>query len=269
MRRAWRWLLAAALVVGWPAGPAEAWGSYTHVWIAERAYAMLVTREPWLAAHRDAFLWGAISGDLDMAPDLGRPSRARTHSHQALSALWHEAIALQDQGAEAFALGWAVNLASDEVAVGAFDQPTVRAALTHAGAGRLPADLRPLIEWCVDAALVPKSDGTLFSLFRSTVVNAGTPADAPVRTLLQRVFGTDEATYMGWARLQAAMSAGSIDRYLTERARFVRVDPWADQLQSSGVRESLGDLTPVMIRAVDAGVRLAGSLAAVPRNKKK
>lgn len=265
MRRAWSLLLAICLSVGWPAEPAEAWGSYTHVWVAERAYGVLVAAHPWLAAHRDAFLWGSVAGDLDASPDLGRPSHARTHSATALGALWKEAIAGKDQGAQAFALGWAVHLGADEVAPSAFKHQGVREALTHAGATRLPGDLSPLIEWAVDAALVPKSDGTLFSLYRSTVVNAGTPAGAPLRRVLERVFGTDEATYMAWARLQASMSAGNVDRYLAERSRFVRVEPWTEPLRAPGVRQSLGNLTPVMTRAVDAGVKRAKGLLAPPR----
>ena len=76
-----------------PAAPAEAWGSYTHVWIAERAYGVLVAREPWLAAHRDAFLWGAIAADIDASPDLGHPNRARTHADDSVFALRRAALA--------------------------------------------------------------------------------------------------------------------------------------------------------------------------------
>ena len=265
MRRAWSLLLGLVLLAGWPAEPAAAWGSYTHVWLAERAYGVLVARHPWLAAHRDAFLWGAIACDLDASPDLGRPTHARTHSQSAVNALWREATAAKDQGAQAFALGWAAHVGSDEITAASLDPQAIRDALAQGGASRLPADLIPLIEWAVDAALVPRSDGTLFSLYRSTVMNAGTPAGAPLRRVLERVFGTDEATYMAWARLQASMSAGNVDRYLAERSRFVRVEPWTEPLRAPGVRQSLGNLTPVMTRAVDFGVKRAKSLLPPPR----
>ncbi|MOA55346.1 hypothetical protein D3C78_1791250 [compost metagenome] len=65
---------------------------------------------------------------------------------------------------------------------------------------------------------------------------------------------------MAWARLQASMSAGSVDRYLAERSRFVRVEPWAEPLRGAGVREALGNLKPILTRSVDLGVERAEAL---------
>jgi hypothetical protein len=258
MRGAWTILLAATLTACWPAEPAQAWGSFTHVWIAERAYGVLVAQYPWLAAHRDAFLWGAIAGDLDMAPDLSRPNHARTHDPAALTALWQEACAVEDQGARAFALGWAVHMGADDAGPGSAEAgartQAVREALAREGAATPPADLTPLVEWAVDAALVPKSTNTVFNLYRSTVVNAGTPAGGPLRRVLERVFRIDESTYMSLARLQATMSAGNTDHYLAERARWARIEPWADPLRSPAVRQALGNIRPDMARAVNLGV---------------
>jgi hypothetical protein len=271
MRGAWTILLAATLTACWPAEPAQAWGSFTHVWIAERAYGVLVAQYPWLAAHRDAFLWGAIAGDLDMAPDLSRPSRARTHAPAALEALWQEACAVEDQGARAFALGWAVHMGADDAAVDAHGASrraaAVRDALAASGAAALPTDITPLVEWAVDAALVPKSTNTVFNLYRSTVVNAGTPAGGPLRRVLERVFHIDESAYMSLARLQATMSAGNTDHYLAERARWARIEPWADQLRSPGVRQALGNIRPDMARAVNLGVLRARAVCEPPGPK--
>lgn len=240
--------------------PAFAFGSLTHALIAERAYGRLVAKSPWLAIHRDAFFWGAIAPDFDHD---GATSR-RAHAPGAVASLWREAKASGDAATQAFVLGWAVHVAADEQAEATLAAPArrdqVRKALEHAGAQRLPTALGPLIEWAVDAALVPIADDSLIDVYRGAYLHAASPAGAPMREVMARVLGTDEGTYFGWARLQTIMSAGGPDRYLNERSRYVRIEPWTVPLRAPGVRQALGDLTPLLARSVDTGVHQAESL---------
>jgi hypothetical protein len=68
---------------------------------------------------------------------------------------------------------------------------------------------------------------------------------------------------MAWARLQASMSSGSVDKYLADRARLERVTPWMDTLRAAPARQALGDLTPVMTHAVESGLTLARTTLAL------
>ena len=255
MRGAFPLLASLAVVLG-TAAPAQAWGSLTHTLVGERAFAMLAPRHPWLAPHRDAFLWGAIAGDLDRAPGVAE-GPGRTHAASTVKALWREATASKDARARAFVLGWAVHVASDKSAE-ALREPSRRVALTRVlGAG---ADLDAAGEWAADAALSPRAATALVSLYRSTVLNAITPDGAPVRAVLGRVLGTDEAAYMAWARLQAGFCVGGLDGYLANTARFHRLTPWAEAMRGPAVRHGIGALAPLLTQAVNRGVASAEAL---------
>lgn len=240
--------------------PAFAFGSLTHALIAERAYGRLVAKSPWLAVHRDAFFWGAIAPDFDHDGAVAR----RAHAPGAVASLWREARASGDAATQAFVLGWAVHVAADEQAEATLSAPSrrerIRQALERAGAANLPPTLGPLIEWAVDAALVPIADDSLIDVYRGAYLHAASPAGAPMREVMARVLGTDEGTYFGWARLQTVMSAGGPDRYLAERSRYVRVEPWTIPLRAPAVRQALGDLRPLVASSVDTGVARAESL---------
>jgi hypothetical protein len=241
--------------------PAFAFGSLTHTLIADRAYGLLVAKSPWLGVHRDAFLWGAIAADFDHP---GGAVAKRAHSPGVIASLWREAKASGDSGTQAFVLGWAVHIAADELAEAALSAPDrhkqVRIALEQAGAHDLPMSLDPLMDWAVDAALVPVSDNSLVDLYRCAYLHAASPAGAPMRGVMARVLGADESSYFGWARLQTLMSAGGIDRYLTERSRYVRVEPWTVSLRAPAVRQALGDLTPLLAQSVKRGVDRVSAL---------
>lgn len=240
--------------------PAFAFGSLTHALIAERAYGRLVAKSPWLAVHRDAFFWGAIAPDFDHTGPVAR----RAHARGAVASLWREAKASGDAATQAFVLGWAVHVAADEQAEATLAAPArrerVRQALVRSGADKVPQALGPLIEWAVDAALVPVADDSLIDVYRGAYLHAASPAGAPMREVMARVLGTDEGTYFGWARLQTVMSAGGPDRYLTERSRYARIEPWTLPLRTPAVRHALGDLTPLLTRSVDLGVAQAETM---------
>lgn len=262
--RARRWLLAAAVlgaVLG-PGAPALAWGSYGHGLIAARAYDQLVPRQPWLAAQREAFMWGAL------APDVGGCAHATSLAHTAgtLASLWREAEASGDAGCKAFVMGWAVHLAADEVehAGSAARVSAFREALAAIEAPPPPEAIGPLVDWALDAALVPVGNGTLSHIFYAAASNVTSPGAAPLREMLKRVLGVDEPAYVGYARHQALSSAGSIDRYFETRARSLQIGPWEGALRAPSVRLALGDLMPLVIRAVNLGVRRAGALLKAP-----
>lgn len=254
-----RWLLAASVVgaVLVPAAPASAWGSYGHGLIAARAYDQLVPQHPWLAAQREAFMWGAL------APDVGGcASASLAHSAGTLGSLWREAEASGDAGARAFVMGWAVHLAADEVEhAGASERRAAfREALAATDAPPPPEAIEPLVDWALDRALVPVGNGTLTHIFYAAVSNVGSPAAAPLREMLKRVLGVDEPAYVGYARHQALSSAGSIDRYFESQARSLQIGPWEGALREAQVRLALGNLTPLVSRSVNQGIKRAERL---------
>lgn len=260
-------LLGAALIFGTP-GPAWAWGPLTHGAAAQRAFAILVTRQPWLAPHREAFLWGALAADVQDAPGASHLSAARTHGASTLEALWREAQPA-GAGARAFVLGWAAHVAADEAQaewLAAGDRTAaVRAAIAEAGMAPPPAaeaaETAALLDLAVDAAALPATGGLLRELALAAWHHAGTPAGAPPMGVVARVLGVDEPTYLAMAGLTAAMGARGADRYLLERARFGRVERWLEPVRSAPVRKAIGDLPPVITRLAEAGVARADQLA--------
>jgi hypothetical protein len=251
----WAGVLAAWL----PAAPALAWGPLTHAIVAQRAFAELAPRAPWLAPQRDAFDWGAACTDLQEAAGAPYLSRQRTHSADTLRALWREAQASHDRGAQAFVLGWATHVGADEV-FNAFQALQEKNKDVPAG----------LTAWQVDAQLVPKAGHALTRLGRAAAVHVETPASAPIAAMLERVLGVDEGTYQGLARLTATTCLGGPDRYLAERARQLRLAPIP--ALSPQERQALGDMTPWLTRAVRAGLERARALAKLgpdPKHEKE
>lgn len=245
----WAGVLAAWL----PAAPALAWGPLSHAIIAQRAFAELAPRAPWLAPQRDAFDWGAACADIHEAAGAPYLSRQRTHAPDTLRALWREALASHDKGTQAFVTGWAAHLGADE----ASDAFEAGHSLAFAGKDAPAA----LLGWAVDAQLVPKAGQALTRLGRAAAMHVETPASAPIAAMLGRVLGLDEATYQGWARLTAISCLGGPDRYLAERARLLRLEPFVEAARTPAAREALGNLTPWLTRAVRSGVEHARSLA--------
>lgn len=266
-------LAGAALLVMTPA-PALAWGPVTHGAAAQRAYAMLVTRRPWLAPHREAFLWGALAADVQDAPGAIHLTRTRTHAPETLVALWREATPA-GAGARAFVLGWATHVAVDAerpawLAAGS-REAELRAAIAEGGAPPPPAGEaaanEALIDLAVDAAVLPASGGLLRELATSAWHHAGTPAGAPIMGLATRVLGVDEPTYIAMAGLTAAMGARGPDRYLQERARFGRVERWLEPARGPAVRAAIGDLAPLLTRLATRAAARVEALAGMPSER--
>ncbi len=263
-------LAGAAFILGTP-DSALAWGPLTHGAAAQRAFGVLVTRQPWLAPHREAFLWGALAADLQEAPGASHLTVARTHSKGTLDALWREAQHA-GAGSRAFVLGWSVHVAADEarpdwLAHGAHGA-AIRAAIADAGLPPPPATETAandaLIDLAVDAAALPATGGLLRELAQAAWHHAGTPAGAPLMGLVSRVLGVDEPTYIAMAGLTAAMSARGTDRYLLERARFGRVERWLEPARSAAARGAVGDLRPVLTRLAERGVERATRIMGTP-----
>ncbi|MDB5101270.1 MAG: hypothetical protein JWM80_5691 [Cyanobacteria bacterium RYN_339] len=255
---------ACALAAWLPAAPALAWGPLSHAIIAQRAFAELAPRAPWLAPHRDAFDWGAACADLQEAPGAPYLSRARTHASDSLRGLWREAQASHDRGAQAFVVGWAVHVGADD----AFDAYESAHGPGWAGKDAPPA----LLGWAVDALLIPKAGPALTRLGRAAAMHLESPASAPIAAMVGRVLAVDDATYQGWARLTASACLGGPDRYLAERARALRLEPFTAAALEPPARLALGDLTPWLTRAVRGGVDRARALAKAapdPRHEKE
>jgi hypothetical protein len=237
--------------------------------VAQRSFAVLVTRHPWLAPHREAFFWGALAADFQDAPGATHLTFARTHGEGALAALWLEAVPA-GAAAKAFVLGWAAHVASDDMRagwlLGGDRRAVVREAIAATGAPPPPPDesveTDALIDLAVDAAVLPKTGQLLSELALSAWHHAGTPAGAPLAGLVKRVLGVDEPAYMAMAGLTAAMGARGPDRYLAERARFGRVERWLEPARSAGVRSAVGDMTPVLTRAAAQAVDRIDTLLA-------
>lgn len=256
-----RWWLLAAVVTGavfGPGAPALAWGSYGHGLIAARAYDQLVPQHPWLTAEREAFMWGALAPDVK---GCGHGA-SLAHTPGTLDSLWREAEATADPGCRAFVMGWAVHLAADEVEHARAESrlPAFRRALAATDAPPPPEAIGPLVDWALDAALVPVGQGTLSHIFYAAASNVGSPGAAPLREMLKRVLGVDEPAYVGYARHQALSSAGSIDRYFETRARSLQIGPWEGALRAAEVRLALGDLRPLVIQSVKQGIKRAEGL---------
>lgn len=271
-----RWIGGALLGAAFScvtAEPALAWGPLTHGAMAQRSFSVLVTRHPWLAPHREAFLWGALAADFQDAPGATHLTLARTHGDGALAALWREAVPA-GAAAKAFVLGWAAHVAADEARagwlLGGDRRAAIRAAFATTGTPPPPFDeaveTDALIDLAVDAAVLPKTGDLLQELALSAWHHAGTPAGAPLAGIVKRVLGVDEPAYLAMSGLTAAMGARGSDRYLAERARFGRVERWLEPARSAGVRAAVGDMTPVLTQAAAQAVdRIDTLLAAEAR----
>jgi hypothetical protein len=254
----WAGLLAATL----PSAPALAWGPLTHGIVAQRAFSVLAPQMPWLAPHRDAFIWGAVCADMQEAPDVSATSRERAHATYTVKSIKDQALAEHDRGADAFALGWAAHVGADqayEVFAASQAGPWLARLTPEAtGAATLSEALKnpplALVEWAVDAALLPRSTGALFDVGRAAAVNLGTPAGAPIAELLNKVLHVDVTAYEAWARLIAGTCLGDGDRYLSERAKTLRIEPWTEMARGAPARQALGDLTPWLTRSVDLAI---------------
>lgn len=270
--------LAGAALVCVQAEPALAWGPLTHGAMAQRSYAILVTRHPWLAPHREAYLWGALAADFQDAPGAAHLTQARTHGDGAQAALWRDAGSAGPV-AKAFVLGWVAHAAADEARAGWLaagddrgeprnvDRRTqIRAAIAAAGTPPPPSEdaveADALLDLAVDAAVLPKTDQLLRELALSAWHHTGTPAGAPLAGIVQRVLGVDEPAYTAMAGLTAAMAARGPDRYLAERARFGRVERWLESARSATVRAACGDMTPVLTQAATLAVERVEALLA-------
>lgn len=263
-------LAGAAFLLGTP-DQALAWGPVTHGAAAARAFAILVPRQPWLAPHREAFLWGALAADLQDAPGASHLTVARTHGAGALDALWREAQPA-GAGARAFVLGWAVHVAADEAQPAWLAEgdrvAAIRAAIAEAGPPPPPtveeALNGALLDLAVDAAALPATGGLLRELAQAAWHHGGTPAGAPIQGLVTRVFGVDEPTYVAMAGLTAAMGARGADRYLLERARFGRVERWLEPARGAAARGAVGELRPMLTRLAERGVERALRILEAP-----
>ncbi|HEY9721184.1 MAG TPA: zinc dependent phospholipase C family protein [Oscillatoriaceae cyanobacterium] len=254
-------LCLTALVLGTLARPAGAWGIYTHALIAERAYGVLVPKEPWLAAHREAFLWGAVGPDLDRVAEM---RARRTHSPELADTLWSLSSRSGDDDARAFALGWAASVGSDQVS-----QTLDGAAHQLRGMAGVPHGVpdAALIAWTADSALMGLSDHTLNDLFDATVAIAVSPAAGAVRQLLSATLGIDEVTYRAWTDRIASMSQQGPDQYLHQDADWLGVRPYVPVLRTANARVALGRPEDLLGRAVDAGVSASRQLLAqIPHN---
>ncbi|MEB3222841.1 MAG: hypothetical protein VKS61_12265 [Candidatus Sericytochromatia bacterium] len=218
-------LLGAALSLSQPE-PALACGPLAHAVSADRAFAQMVSRQPWLAPFRDAFIWGAVAPDVHEAPGAGHLSRARTHAPSTLASLWRGA---PDATGRAFVLGWAAHMGAD--------------ADAEASAAR---------DLCLDAALLPGASQQLQAMAVAAWRHSGGAAGAAVQGVLLHPLGLDAATYTGWASLTAAMAGRGPDRYLRERARFLRLERDLDRLRSPEARETLGDPAAIIAEASQA-----------------
>lgn len=252
-------VLAATLAVWLPAAPALAWGPLTRGLVAERAYAELAPRMPWLTPQRDAFVWGAICADIQEAP--GQPAaRERVHAGYTVQALWRNAQASGDHGAEAFALGWASHVAADQVYDAFADnvgQPWLDQRSESKDAGPAPTGL---LEWAVDSALLPRASDTLLDVARSAAVNAGTPAGAPIAAVVDKTLGIDGDTYESFARMIVLGCVGGPDHYLEARAHALRLGRWTEPAREPAARQGLGELTPWITRSVRSAVDRALAL---------
>lgn len=261
--RSWPAFWVCVLVAWLPAAPAFAWGPLTHGIIAERAFAELVPHMPWLAPHRDTFIWGSVAADVEEAPGAQPGLSRRSHAGYTVRALWREANAMHDPSVEAFALGWAVHVAADDQ-FNRFAATAGQNFLDHQGAvvtghdGSAPDALLP---WAVDAALLPRSGNAQLEVARAAARHAGTPDSAPLTLLLYRVLDLDDGALDGLARLVTITCAGDADHYLEDRARFLRLGPWADAAREPRAREELGDLTPFVTQSVHSGVERARAIA--------
>ena len=271
LRKATGGALAGVAFILFSAAPALAWGPVTHGAAAQRAFSVLVTRQPWLAPHREAFLWGALAADVQDAPGAIHLTGARTHSADTLKVLWREAQPA-GAGSRAFVLGWAAHVAADEerpawLAAGKRGA-AIRAALAEAGAPPPPrAEVTAndaLLDLAVDAALLPITGGLLRELAQSAWHHAGTPAGAPLTGLAFRVLGVDEPAYIALAGLTAAMGARGPDRYLQERARFGRVERWLEPARGPAVRGAIGELRPLVTRLATRGVARVEAITGMP-----
>jgi hypothetical protein len=259
-------VLAGVLAAWLPAAPAMAWGPLAHGLVAQRAFAELAPRMPWLAPHRDAFIWGAVCADMQEAP-ASFLSHERTHAVATVKALWREAVASRDRGAQAFAVGWAVHVGADEafdgfVSAHAEGWPTAQAEVPRAA----------LLGWAADEALLPRSGQALFQVGKAAAVHVGTPAAAAIEASLAKTLAVDINVVSAWARLVAGTCLGGPDRYLAERSRSLRVEPWIGAAREPAAREALGDLTGWITRGVQRGVDRARALSkapAAPRHDKR
>ncbi|MEB3330589.1 MAG: zinc dependent phospholipase C family protein [Candidatus Sericytochromatia bacterium] len=224
--------LGAALVLV-AAAPAQAYGPLMHAVVADRAFAQVVPRQPWLAPFRDAFLWGGVAPDLHEASGARHLNHTRTHDPSLLATLWQAA---QDPTGRAFVLGWAAHLGTD-----------ARADVPAPGfPGIAERDL------CLEAALLPGASQHLQTLAVSAWRHAGGAAGAAVQGVLLGPLGLDGPTYAGWAGLTAAVAGRGPDRYLVQRARFLRLEPELGRLQGAAARQRLGDPTALVAEAAQA-----------------
>lgn len=251
-----RVLALTTLLVGALARPACAWGVYAHALFAERAYAVLVPRHPWLAVHREAFVWGAVGPDLDRVAEL---SARRTHAPELPDTLWQ--LAHGDDDARAFALGWAAAAGADH----AGEALQTRAGDTLRRLCAAPQDVSTadLVDWTADATLASLADHTLDDLFHATVSVALSPAAGAVRSLLHDALGLDEGTYETWTERIGRLSAQGEDAYLTQDADWLGIQSYTPVLRTANARLALGDREALLGTAVAASVanceRLLGS----------
>jgi hypothetical protein len=227
--------LGAALVL-FLAAPAHAYGPLMHTVVADRTFAQVVGKHPWLAPFRDAFVWGAVAPDIHEAPGARHLSCARTHASSTLMSLWSGA---QEPTGRAFVLGWAAHLGADTLAHGCQAEDR----------GIAERDLS------LDAALLPGASQQLQVLAAAVWRHAGGAAGAAVQGVMLGPLGLDGATYAAWAGLTVAMAGRGPDRYMAERARFVRLEQALERLRSAEARQALGATSGLVTEATQSARR--------------
>jgi hypothetical protein len=243
---------------------ALAWGPLTRSLVADRVYSIVVPQAPWLAPNREAFLWGANAQGLGELKPCSPEIQAKCLAPKTVGSLWKGAQG--NPSASAFALGWAVTDTLERKDAAHWfskgDRQALYNALSPKPAPPYPgsAAFTPLVEYAVDAALVPVADDTLASLFRGTVISAGTPTGLPFRELACQTLDADDSLFLDWARVLVDMSAEGPEHYLEADARFQGVSAWQESLRSPGARLALGDLTRLITQSVEACVKRASTL---------
>jgi len=257
-RLLYRWISGAcvgAACLFLSVSPAVAAGPLTQLAVAERCFGQLVSSQPWMAPHRDAFYWGSLAVAWNTASGSPHRGPEKPPGGESFLTLWRKA---QTAGnlARAFGLGWLVHLTTEQVQIQwqADHERTQQLAQMIA----LPSDAGNLAlaaDLALDAALLPGAGATLRTMASVARAHAGTPAGGTIQKLMRDSLGVEEQAYLNWAGFVFLAGARGPDAYLALRARQAHLEALAPVLTGTPGRVWAQGHREFLTLAAETGIR--------------
>lgn len=242
------WLLAPA--------PAWAWGPLAQGVIMERALAAATPKAPWLAAQREAVLWGAFASGVRWLPQ-GRALGADLVGGEGLRLALQKAAERDGRSAQGFAAGWAAAAAAEGV---------LAQRWPGGAAGRwldgLPADRRALgLDWALDQAVVGQASPHLHAWAVATFWHAAGPGGLLASPVAQ-ASGLPLQLWAQWGQILVTGLANGPEATLQGLQSLAN---WpglgAEVGRSPAVRQALGDGPGPLAPAAEAASKALLALA--------